>query len=431
MEYTTLRRLCAVAIANGALRRGPTHIEWEMAGDCLTPAYHTHYACPAGDIHPEVVPFYIGETEDGEHLYGRSRVRWTQGRRYAWRPGKSQPLLLEMSSRCRKCERCLRLRSRMWTARSVSETRMSSRTWFGTLTLRPGEQYLAKARASHVMSCRNGIDFDTLSPKDQFGLIVAQIGQDVTKYLKRIRKESGVRFRYLVVFEAHASGDPHIHMLLHELHADMAVRQRTLEGQWKLGFTKWRLVDTDQPGAAGYVCKYLSKTAAARVRASRRYGGGRFTETTGAQTIYDHSVSVSDLTPLVLGREIRYMTDIDKKRGLLEDNGLSGSIPKGTGPTGRGAIKRGDSVPFGEAGAVRGAGLQSAGSSGASSAHPRRFKRARDNSRLDDLRRRRERDQDDLRRLGRAWSDAVASGNRVASDRVGSVSARPVASPPP
>lgn len=51
------------------------------------------------------------------------------------------------------------------------------------------------------------------------------------------------------------------------------MRYAALSSMWKLGFSRHKLVDMDQRGkAAWYAAKYLSKSAAARVRASLHYG---------------------------------------------------------------------------------------------------------------------------------------------------------------
>jgi hypothetical protein len=116
-----------------------------------------------------------------------------------------------------------------------------------------------------------GIDFERLPPAEQFSLRHTEISRELTKYLKRVRKESGAKFRFLLVAEAHKSGLPHYHLLLHEHDQFRPVRKSVLEAQWKAyGFSKWRLIEDER--AARYVCKYLSKDAIARVRASIRYG---------------------------------------------------------------------------------------------------------------------------------------------------------------
>lgn len=111
--------------------------------------------------------------------------------------------------------------------------------------------------------------FSSLSEAEQFKAIAHQLHIEATKWLKRVRAMAGVPLRYLMVTEAHKSGDPHLHILLHE--PGQPVTKRILETQWKLGFSHWRLVDRDKQ-AAVYACKYLSKSALTRVRASQRYG---------------------------------------------------------------------------------------------------------------------------------------------------------------
>lgn len=114
-----------------------------------------------------------------------------------------------------------------------------------------------------------GIVYEMASEMEQFQYRHWAICPELTKYLKRVRKESGVKLRYLLVAEAHKSGAPHYHLLIHE--AGLApVRHAVLSRQWKLGFSKYNLVKDNR--AAFYVTKYLAKSALARVRASQGYG---------------------------------------------------------------------------------------------------------------------------------------------------------------
>lgn len=206
---------------------------------------------------------------------------------------------VEIITKCHKCTTCLKERAKLWTARAIAECQMAERTWFGTLTLRPDVAHLALSRARHKEAVQ-GVDFDKLPEPERFALWNRQIQVEVTKFLKRLRMEAlraaGVPahgrlspVRYLFVVEKHASGVPHYHALIHETHPDIPVRKRMLDGQWKLGFTQFRLIDDAfpedtwasgsnvRPNArpAHYVCKYLQKDALARVRASTAYGVAR------------------------------------------------------------------------------------------------------------------------------------------------------------
>lgn len=167
------------------------------------------------------------------------------------------------------CDCCRRLKAALWTARAQSETTTGLRNWFGTLTLSPAAQHQIVSRCRRRLS-RGGTDFDALSGSEQFAERMIEIGREITLYIKRVRKESGAHLRYLLVAEAHRSGDPHLHMLIHEAEDSSPVRYRTLSTQWKLGFTKFNLVEGAK--AARYICKYISKSAQARVRASLHYG---------------------------------------------------------------------------------------------------------------------------------------------------------------
>jgi len=169
--------------------------------------------------------------------------------------------------RCRKCEPCLAHRGRVWTARAVAETLASQRTWFGTLTLAPDRATQARFAADRVLQSTISERGDT---SNQFAEMVNFVNPEITRFLKRVRKNSCARLRYLLVAEAHKTGIPHWHVLLHENAGK--VTKRELETVWRFGFSHWRLVETMDIRAARYACKYLSKTALTRIRASRFYG---------------------------------------------------------------------------------------------------------------------------------------------------------------
>lgn len=124
-------------------------------------------------------------------------------------------------------------------------------------------------RARQEMA-RHGIDYDALSEEEQFRERVRAISPEITKFIKRVRKNSGAPLRYLWVAERHKSGAPHFHMLVHEVDEASPVRYDVLTSAWWFGFTRFKLIEDTK--AAGYVSKYLSKDACARVRASLHYG---------------------------------------------------------------------------------------------------------------------------------------------------------------
>lgn len=175
-----------------------------------------------------------------------------------------------VAARCRKCGACLRHRGRLWTARAMDETASSLRTWFGTLTLSPEEAFRMKLRAMRTLKRSACIEWDTLDADEQFQAICAEVAPELTKWLKRVRKQSRATIRYLLVTEAHKSGLPHWHFLMHE--HEGAVSARVISDQWRLGFSHRKLVPPEDMKAAAYCSKYLSKSALTRVRASAGYG---------------------------------------------------------------------------------------------------------------------------------------------------------------
>lgn len=181
----------------------------------------------------------------------------------------SRSYFLDIEAPCRKCRRCLGKRAAVWSQRAVSEVIRSPRTWFITLTLRPEEHYKAGCKAAVRLKAR-GVVFEDLPAHEQLRERHREVGIEITKYLKRVRKTSGSRFRYCIVMEAHKSGLPHYHLLLHEIAGELPIRHKVLSGHWALGYNQIKLVRDTL--TAKYVCKYLAKSNLARVRASIAYG---------------------------------------------------------------------------------------------------------------------------------------------------------------
>ena len=225
--------LTARGLTEGGQLTGPIQARWEAAGDCLNPVPVEHVGRP---------------------MRGHPSGRYPLSR------------YLDMTVRCRKCDTCLRARSALWRSRARAEILAARRTWFGTLTLNPEWQVRCIYEAERRALKRRAPIEDTDS---EFAHRVAAIAPQLTLWLKRVRKVSGSPLRYILVAERHKSGMPHWHYLMHEV-SDSPVSYRQLTKQWPCGFAHAKLVD--DAACAAYVAKYLAKDAAARVRASLRYG---------------------------------------------------------------------------------------------------------------------------------------------------------------
>lgn len=233
-----------------------------------------------------------------------------------------KPIRMLFYARCRKCAPCRKARSQMWQIRAMHEYEMWPRTIFGTVTMSLDHHYMLDARIEA------GVWDDTLdkwkrpprrlrelSTSEQFTARVTAFGEEMQRFLKRLRKNRGLApgaARYLMVAEAHDSartdaalrGRPHVHLLLHECVAGCLVtgspvealaagtsgewvrstyqsggHRRTgvfvhddsvLRKAWQFGFTKFQFAENAK--AAAYLCKYLTKASDERVRASLGYG---------------------------------------------------------------------------------------------------------------------------------------------------------------
>lgn len=221
--------------------KSPSSVTWDCFGNCTNPYLTTYYGRPEPNA----------------------------GRDFHYTPGGTHTLYVDIYTRCRKCDNCLQQRAVKWRMAAKAEIGASARTWFGTLTLRPEEQARAMFLARQLLHSRK-VAYSELDASEQFKARCRPIMSEVTKWLKRVRKNSGAYLRYLLVVEKHKSGDPHLHLLVHEKRLDQPVTHKCLTSAWRMGFTKFNLVTSDE--AAFYVSKYLSKSLCARVRASQRYG---------------------------------------------------------------------------------------------------------------------------------------------------------------
>lgn len=277
VSVEALEGLASTALAAGGRREGLRYVEWDISGSCLAPVRVNRYS---------------------------NATQWVR-HRGKYHIGMEVTLL----TKCRRCDDCARKRAAHWRYRAIEECLAAPRTWFGTLTLRPDEHYRidalsrvgqrnAKGSGWLVKPCR---DWQDLTDEGRSAVRMQHVGREVTLWLKRVRKNSGVPFRYLLATEIHTgkrvpkdddfarhvmTGYPHVHVLIHEVAGAEPLRKKFLTGRyneqlgrweyppsWTLGFTKFTLLDESDPKkGAMYLCKYLSESIEARVRASIDYG---------------------------------------------------------------------------------------------------------------------------------------------------------------
>lgn len=135
--------------------------------------------------------------------------------------------------KCGKCRGCLRLRTNDWVRRAMLEFEAHDRTWFLTLT------YRGKYEVGY---------------------------EAVQKFLKRLRKNTGHKIRFLCATERGSKNDRlHYHLCIH---GPVALTKRLICKEWPHGLTHMRLMK--DLTAARYVAKYTAKDG--KLRASLGYG---------------------------------------------------------------------------------------------------------------------------------------------------------------
>jgi hypothetical protein len=229
------------ALATGADRPTFLTIRKDVAGNCTDPIYREYT--------------------------GAEQI--TRSRDFARTTRRGPQMTIEFDVRCRVCQNCLKARAAHWRYLCQNELAAAPRSWFVTLTFRPEEHYRVRC-AVDLRLLQRGTSMSQASESERFRLLAAECGKEITRYIKRLRK-AGARVRYCLVAEAHKSGLPHFHMLLHEVSEDHPVRHKLLADQWGAGFINAKLCNSEDR-VAFYVTKYLTKSARARIRASEGYG---------------------------------------------------------------------------------------------------------------------------------------------------------------
>lgn len=247
VPWSTLTRMVEKASHHISYRKFPnlarSEVDW--SGKCQKPmklSWHA-YRVPGGPVRPKMI--IVG-------------------------PGLASYYRLTAWVMCRQCTRCRRSKALNWERRCVSEFNAATRTWLGTLTFRP-EVHVTAKNVARLLEAEAGRDFDALASDVQFGILHQLLSRETTRYMKRLRYAYSGPIRFIMVCEAHQSGDPHYHLLIHQVPGADPLLKRTLVDHWCGGFCSFRLVK-DEKGAR-YVAKYIGKDMSnSRVRASQYYG---------------------------------------------------------------------------------------------------------------------------------------------------------------
>ena len=305
ISFEAVIALARKALGAGGEMLSPTRVAWNVAADCENPQYREVWARPTRRARAQRRA--LGIDAWGETLYAHGSPNMVH-LNLSGGPGKQLThLCVELEVRCRRCGNCRRHRARDWASRGRAELGAAKRSWHATLTIAPTPMARAVAKAQLICSKR-GEDYEALELQDQCTRVHDALQPEITKFLKRLRKNSRdwfwhtckngkrkkryipnteAKLRYLCVMEPHtgewyaAQGKkrdqgshyykPHYHILIHEVEGN--VTNDEIEDAWWLGqVRRCRVVEEDDPRPAGYVTSYLTKTMGARVRASIGYG---------------------------------------------------------------------------------------------------------------------------------------------------------------
>lgn len=251
-------RLFNRALALGGQRLSATVAELDVSAGCFAP----------------VTVEYVGRRERFMIKHHEVSPKW-------YDPTTWESVSVIMICKCRTCEHCLRKRRIHWYHRAKLETQLAPRTWFVSATY--NDDTLFQRTVAAERTCRKkGLDWDALSAEERFKHVLRECSRDVTLFLKVLRERCKAPMRYICVAERDSSGErgnmhPHFHLLIHQetvvpiTHSHFTGRNMKPRAipAWRCGFASYKLADDQAPG---YVAKYISKDATARVRASGAYG---------------------------------------------------------------------------------------------------------------------------------------------------------------
>ncbi|QTP64304.1 hypothetical protein HUT03_05130 [Candidatus Liberibacter africanus] len=80
----------------------------------------------------------------------------------------------------------------------------------------------------------------------KYNLLCISFGKRVTLFLKRLRTNTKKTFRYFYVFEKHKTGNPHVHMLIHQDPDQELLKKAEIQNEWNYeGFSHVRLLQED------------------------------------------------------------------------------------------------------------------------------------------------------------------------------------------
>lgn len=204
--------------------------------------------------------------------------------------------------RCRNCSQCRKQRLVTLTNEITREVLAAEATYFVTLTFRA-----AKHREVIRELVKGGRDVPLLDLpasgklSDEQNKAVIERGnilakyykKDVQDYFKRLRKNTGGRFRYIVAPELHlgerrkhrlrgaAFGFPHFHILLFRISRGTRkpLNTKSIRAEWSFGITHARALDLADPDGvkdnARYIAEYVSKYSfGGRLMRSLSFGDG-------------------------------------------------------------------------------------------------------------------------------------------------------------
>lgn len=282
MHVNQLRALRDRALASGAVPTSSIAAKWDIFG---------RYDPETGELKG--------------HVCTRPKTIQLWERPMVNAPGNPQPAGLTMNVRCRGCVSCRKHRQVCFRQRAYAEYASAARSRFLTFTFAPAyrarvDRQIGKWIASELAVPTRYRTVDDVAALREvqtalrertthllagkakrlaFDFRVTRLGREVTLFLKRLRERSGSKIRYALVAEAHSKkldGQPHFHMLLHEVDPARLVRKKHIRGSWraKVGFVQQKLTDGDSR-APSYLAKYLTKTDTSLRRVSKHYGGPR------------------------------------------------------------------------------------------------------------------------------------------------------------
>jgi hypothetical protein len=243
--------------------------------------------------------------------------------------------IVYMALRCRKCPSCRISHAKRWSKFAKIEAYEAASCWRSELTLNNGSYKPLEKRASNFLIGKYGNQYleDPEVHRDEFEKTINGYAIPVIdEYIRRIKRRHSLdsySYRYLIVTEfGNEDGRLHWHAMHFLQDPGKALGRRDVMDAWRhiqkhqhsryknIGFTRDKSVPVGAEKKAArhceYVCKYVTKGPACRIRVSNSFGRRQLNPKLQIEgLVYPDYLTLNEPVEIPFDPEKRFWRDVD------------------------------------------------------------------------------------------------------------------------